>query len=77
MNAAEENHFILDAFDCEVMFYQESFAAIVTELRPRLPKIRHWICIDGEGTDVLLDHGLESLFDFAITVGAENQHLQL
>ncbi|MND50169.1 Long-chain-fatty-acid--CoA ligase FadD13 [compost metagenome] len=50
-NAAEENHYILDAFDCEVMFYQACFAEIIAELRPRLPKITHWICIDAEGAD--------------------------
>ncbi|MDP9140953.1 MAG: AMP-binding protein [Pseudomonadota bacterium] len=50
-NSAEENHYILDAFDCEVMFYQDYFADIIAQLRLRLPKIRHWICIDAEGTD--------------------------
>jgi acyl-CoA synthetase (AMP-forming)/AMP-acid ligase II len=50
-NAAQENHYILDAFDCEVMFYQDCFAEIIAELRPRLPKITHWICIDAEGAD--------------------------
>lgn len=50
-NSAEENHYILDAFDCEVMFYQNTFAAIIAELRPRLPKIKHWICIDADGAD--------------------------
>jgi len=50
-SAAEEIHYTLDAFDCEVMFYQGAFAAVIAELRPRLPRIRHWICIDGEGAD--------------------------
>ncbi|CAI8797364.1 Long-chain-fatty-acid--CoA ligase FadD13 [Pseudomonas sp. IT-P74] len=50
-NSSEENHYILDAFDCEVMFYQNDFAPIIAELRPRLPKIRHWICIDSEAVD--------------------------
>ncbi|MCB1856396.1 MAG: AMP-binding protein [Halieaceae bacterium] len=45
-NSAEDNHYILEAFDCEVMFYQSQFAEIIGELRPRLPKIRHWVCID-------------------------------
>jgi acyl-CoA synthetase (AMP-forming)/AMP-acid ligase II len=47
-NPAEENHHVLDAFDCEVLFFQKEFAAVVAELRPRLPKIRLWICIDAE-----------------------------
>jgi acyl-CoA synthetase (AMP-forming)/AMP-acid ligase II len=50
-NSAQENHYILDAFDCEVMFYQGEFAAIIDDLRPSLPKIRHWVCIDAEGRD--------------------------
>jgi len=50
-NSAEENQYILDAFDCEVMFYQDYFADIIAQLRPRLPKIKLWICIDSEGID--------------------------
>lgn len=47
-NAAEENHQLLDAFDCEILFFQQQFADIVATLRPRLPKVRLWICIDGD-----------------------------
>ncbi|VVN82134.1 class I adenylate-forming enzyme family protein [Pseudomonas fluorescens] len=50
-NSAQENHYILDAFDCEVMFYQNDFAPIIAELRPQLPKIKDWICIDADGAD--------------------------
>lgn len=50
-NSAQENHYILDAFDCEVMFYQNEFAPIIAELRPQLPKIKNWICIDADGAD--------------------------
>ena len=50
-NSAEENHYILDAFDCEVMFYQSTFAEIIGELRAKLPKVKHWVCIDGEGAN--------------------------
>jgi len=50
-NPAEENHHVLDAFDCEVLFFQKEFAPVVAELRPRLPKIRLWICIDDELPD--------------------------
>ncbi|KUE84769.1 long-chain fatty acid--CoA ligase [Cupriavidus necator] len=45
-NAPEENQFILDAFDCEVLFFQEAFASVIETLRPRLPKVRLWVCID-------------------------------
>jgi acyl-CoA synthetase (AMP-forming)/AMP-acid ligase II len=47
-NAAEENQFILDFFDCDILFYQQAFAPLIDALRPRLPKIRLWVCIDGE-----------------------------
>ncbi len=50
-NSADENHYILDAFDCEVMFYQNYFAEIIAELRPKLPKIKHWVCIDADTAD--------------------------
>jgi len=50
-NPAEENHYVLDAFDCEVLFFQKVFAPVIVQLRPRLPKIKLWICIDDELTD--------------------------
>ena len=30
---ADENHYVLDAFDCEVLFFQKQFAPVVAELR--------------------------------------------
>ncbi len=51
-NSAEDNHYILDSFDCEVMFYQSQFEEVIAGLRPTLPKVRHWICIDVDATDV-------------------------
>ncbi len=50
-NAAEENHYLLEAFDCEVLFFQAEFAPVIAELRARLPRIRQWICIDAEPED--------------------------
>ena len=47
-NSAEENGYILDAFDCEVLFFQRRFSEVVASLRPKLPKVRQYICIDGE-----------------------------
>lgn len=47
-NSSRDNHYILDFFDCEVMFYQSEFEEVIDSLRPTLPKIRHWICIDAE-----------------------------
>jgi acyl-CoA synthetase (AMP-forming)/AMP-acid ligase II len=50
-NSAEENHYVLEAFDCEVLFFQKYFAPVVAELKPRLPKIKLWVCIDAELED--------------------------
>lgn len=51
-NSAEENQDVLDRFDCEVLFFQQAFAPVIASLQARLPKVRHWICIDGEAPDV-------------------------
>jgi acyl-CoA synthetase (AMP-forming)/AMP-acid ligase II len=50
-NAPEENQYLLDAFDCEIVFFQEDFAAVIAELRPTLPKVKLWICIDADLPD--------------------------
>lgn len=42
----EENQVVLDAFDCDVVFFQEAFAATVNAVRPRLPRVGRWVCID-------------------------------
>jgi len=61
-NPAEENHYVLDAFDCEVLFFQKYFAPVIAELKPRLPKIRLWVCVDGDAPEV---PGARSLADWA------------
>ncbi|MFM6951298.1 MAG: class I adenylate-forming enzyme family protein [Novosphingobium sp.] len=50
-NVAEDNRYILRQFDCEVLFYQQAFAETVAALRPDLPAIRQWICIDADLPD--------------------------
>jgi acyl-CoA synthetase (AMP-forming)/AMP-acid ligase II len=47
-NAADENRHVLDAFDCEVLFFQKEFEAPIAALRPQLAKIKLYVCIDGE-----------------------------
>lgn len=51
-NSGEENHYVLDAFDCEVLFFQKYFAPVIAELKPRLPKVKLWICIDDDTPDL-------------------------
>ncbi len=52
-NAPEESAYIVDAFDCDVLFFQRAYAEVLAELRPRLPKVKLWVCIDGEAPDAL------------------------
>ncbi|HIJ61626.1 MAG TPA: AMP-binding protein [Rhodospirillaceae bacterium] len=46
--SAEENRHVLDAFDCEVVFFQKLFEPMVAALRPSLPKVARFVCIDAE-----------------------------
>ena len=47
-NSNEENGFILDAFDCKVLFFQAAFAPHIAAIRTQIPNVSHFICIDGE-----------------------------
>jgi len=51
-NPVDENRYVLDAFDCEVLFFQQQFAETVAGLQSQLPRIRLWICVDGEAPEV-------------------------
>ncbi len=50
-NAEIENAIILDDLDVTVLFFHSSCANQVAYLRARCPKIRLWICINGEAPD--------------------------
>ncbi|KVC93010.1 long-chain fatty acid--CoA ligase [Burkholderia ubonensis] len=43
-----ENQYVLDAFDCEVLFFQHAFATAIDTLRASLPKVKLWVCIDAD-----------------------------
>ncbi|NBH02123.1 long-chain fatty acid--CoA ligase [Amycolatopsis sp. SID8362] len=45
-NAAGENRDLLDLFDCTCLIYQSSFAPLVEQLRPDLPKLKTAVCLD-------------------------------
>lgn len=51
-NSADDNHFVLDSFDCEVLFFQQAYASVIAGLQERLPRIALWICIDGDAADI-------------------------
>ncbi|MGJ9411437.1 AMP-binding protein [Aeromicrobium sp. CF4.19] len=46
-NEADENRELLDRFDCEVLIYQDSFAALVDTIAPDLDTIHTWVCLEG------------------------------
>ena len=48
-NSAEENAYILDNCDVEVLFYHSEFEANVQLFRKDCPKIRFFVCIDRPG----------------------------
>ena len=47
-NPVAGNVSMLDAFDCEVMFFQAMFEPVIAEMKASLPKVKHWICVDGD-----------------------------
>jgi fatty-acyl-CoA synthase len=47
-NEAAENKFILDGFDCSLLLFHSSFAAMVEAVRPDLPRLRVLVCLDTE-----------------------------
>ena len=49
-NAVAHNAYILDAFDCEVLFFQEAFAEHLEAFRAQAPGIRRFVCLDGDVT---------------------------
>jgi len=46
-NTIEENLSQLDRFDAEVIFFTDTFTKEVLSIMNKLPKVRKWICIDG------------------------------
>ena len=47
---------MLDAFDCDAVFYQQSYAPAIEALRGALPRVRLWICIETELDAWCADH---------------------
>ncbi len=58
-NAAEENLQLLQAFDCEILFFQKEFETLIAGFQARLPQIKHWICIDGVAASMPLALALQ------------------
>jgi acyl-CoA synthetase (AMP-forming)/AMP-acid ligase II len=45
---ADDIQYQCDFFDCSVVIFQRSFAAMMEQLRPSLPRMRHYVCLDAE-----------------------------
>ena len=54
-NAIPENASILDAMDCEILFYSQAFAHAIDEVRRLAPRVREYVCIDAQTADPSLD----------------------
>lgn len=51
-----ENAHLLDAFDCEVLFFQQAFWPLIASILPQLHKLKLIVCIDGQvGPTISLD----------------------
>src|SRR5438876_4170097 len=50
-NALDENCFILDNFECEMLFYHSAFEQAIEAIRKRVPRIRRFVCIDRPGNN--------------------------
>ncbi|WP_116040819.1 acyl-CoA synthetase [Amycolatopsis palatopharyngis] len=47
-NEAVENRDLLDLFDCTCLIFQGTFAALVTQIMPWLPKLKTLVCLDDQ-----------------------------
>ena len=45
-NEAAENRELLDLFDCTALVFQASYADLVAQIRPDLPKLHTLVCLD-------------------------------
>src|SRR6516162_10171663 len=45
-NEAEENRYILDAFDCRALIFHSAYEALVERMIPDLPKLGTLVCLD-------------------------------
>ena len=70
-NNVEENQYIMDSFDCEILFFHSTFSAVISGLVISLPKIRHFVCIDKSVDDAPF------IDDWFSDVSADAPHVSL
>lgn len=74
--AIDDNHHLLSFFDCSVLIFHSQFAELVAQLRPRLPALRHWVCLDKHLADApSLDDWLGDAPDTRLEVANDPQAL--
>lgn len=47
-SSAEDQQALIDAFDVDVLFFQQAFAPVVAQLRERCKRLKHLVCLDAE-----------------------------
>ncbi|AOY94481.1 long-chain fatty acid--CoA ligase [Cupriavidus sp. USMAA2-4] len=83
-NAPNDCQYVLDQFDCEALFFTQAYAQTIETLRPSLPKIRLWVCVDADlswapslakwvdgqpSTKPLVDYGMDDVVSISATGG--------
>ncbi len=57
----EETAFLLNSFDAEILFFTKAYEKAVLSIKDKLPKVRLWVCIDGEAEGAIsLDHFIKN-----------------
>jgi acyl-CoA synthetase (AMP-forming)/AMP-acid ligase II len=70
-NSIDDLQYTLDRFDCAILVFHSHFAAMVRDLRARLPKVSVFVCLDCESDDVpSLERWLEDAPDTPATTAA-------
>jgi fatty-acyl-CoA synthase len=57
-NTSTESAELLDLFDCVCLFYRTPYAALVEQMRPHLPQVHTFVCVD-DGLDEWLAEGVD------------------
>ena len=70
-NAVQDNSTILSRLNCEVLFFERSFADLVPALLQKNDGVRICVCIDGQTGETV--SGAMSLVDWVSTEGGEKQ----
>ena len=45
-NSEDDTHYLLEFMDCRALFFHSDFADLILRLKPRLPLMKQWICLD-------------------------------